>query len=118
MLIIYEAKSVCLMHFSYCSYSYYLYSITHPNRKGIPLFDLSEDEAVKAKLGISVLTCKQLALERVIVKVFDVLRINGIITDRIRSIFAAKLHRMGSNLKVEVQENISYLKNGNTLFGL
>ena len=76
-----------------------MYSITHPNRKGIPLFDLSEDEAVKAKLGISVLTCKQLALERVTVKVFDVLRFNGIITDRIRSIFVAKLRRMGSNLQ-------------------
>ena len=77
-----------------------MYSITHPNRQGVPLVDLSEDEVVKDKLdGISALTCKQLALERVMVKVFDVLRFNGIITDRIKSLFATKLHRMGNNLQ-------------------
>ena len=42
---------------------------------------------------------KQLAVERVIVKIFQFLRLNVAITDRIRSLFSTKLHRMGRSLQ-------------------
>ena len=85
--------------FFYRSYSYYLYSISHPNRQGVPLFDLSGDETIN--IDISELPSKQLAVERVITKVFQMLRCNVIITDRIRSLFTTKLHRMGSSLQMQ-----------------
>ena len=41
------------------------------------------------------MSCNQLLLERVICKTFTYHRCNVIITDRIRSLFANKLSRMG-----------------------
>ena len=59
--------------------------------------DLSED--VTVDVDASQLTSKQLAVERVITKVFQMLHCNVVITDRIRSLFATKLHRMGNSLQ-------------------
>ena len=98
--------------FFYRSYSYYLYSISHPNRQGVPLFDLSVDETIN--IDISELPSKQLAVERVITKVFQMLRCNVIITDCIRSLFATKLHRWEAacKCKEEVEEKANYMRSG------
>ena len=83
-----------------CSYSHYLYSISHPSRHGVPTFDLSGDKTIKIEASIRSLSApKQLAVERVIVKVFQFLHLNVAITDRIRSLFSTKLHRMGQSLQ-------------------
>ena len=61
---------------NYCVfYSYYLYSISHPSKLGVPLFDLSADETIN--IETSGLTYKQLAVERVIAKVFQNLHYLG-----------------------------------------
>ena len=74
-----------------------MYEISHPTKSGVPQVDLSGDsEAVVNLTGMIPLSPNQLAVQRVIGKVFthDV-----IITDRLRSLFTVKLWRMGVALK-------------------
>ena len=66
----------------------------------MPTFDLSGDKTIKIEASIRSLSApKQLAVKRVIVKVFQFLHLNVAITDRIRSLFSTKLHRMGQSLQ-------------------
>ena len=99
----------------------YLYSISHPSKHGVPTSDLSGDKTVKIEaLPRSLSAHKQLAVERVIVKIFQFLRLNVAITDRIRSLFSTKLHRMGRSLQSlggSRGKNVSNLKNGSRLIG-
>ena len=47
---------------------YYLYSISHPGKRGVPLLDLSDDG--EAQIQVELPTDKQKASERVIMKTF------------------------------------------------
>ena len=78
-----------------CISSYFLYNISHPTKHGVPQVDLSDDEEVRNAAQENSLSCNQLLLERVICKTFTYHRCNVIITDRICSLFANKLLRMG-----------------------
>ena len=95
-------------------HSYYLYSISHPNKKGCPLFDLSKDK--KATIDSSTLTSLQEALERVIKKVFTHYDVSLNITDPIRATFRSKLWRMGKSLNqgggVQREKKLSSWKEG------
>lgn len=79
--------------------SEFLYEISHPDKEGYPQVDLSTDDDIvlDSELEKS-LSPKQLALERVMVKVFITYRCDVIITDRLRNLFKAKLWRMGKQL--------------------
>ena len=55
----------------------------------------SDDEEVRNATQDNSMSCNQLLLERVICKTFTYHQCNVIITDRIRSLFANKLSRMG-----------------------
>ena len=79
--------------------SEFLYEISHPDKEGYPQVDLSTDDDIvlDSELEKS-LSPKQLALERVMVKVFITYRCDVIITDRLRNLFKAKLCRMGKQL--------------------
>ena len=79
-------------------FSYWLYSISHPNKVGYPLFDLSGDS--EATVENMLLTPKELAVEKVITKVFVKLRSNVIVMNRLRSVFMSKLSRMGKHLSL------------------
>lgn len=68
------------------SYSYYLHGISRPNIYGVPQVDLSKDREAVTNLpdGLS-LSSNQMAMERVICKVFTHYHCDVIINDRIRS---------------------------------
>ena len=81
-------------------YSYYLYEISHPNKYGAPQVDLSDDvEAVLNLASTESLSPNQLAVERIIAKIFTHHRCDVIITDRLRGLFTVKLWRMGITLQ-------------------
>lgn len=82
-----------------CSFSYFLYTISHPSKSGLPQVDLSSDveASVNQSCAKSLSPC-QLAVERVIVKLFTHHKCNVIITDRLRSLFTMKLWRMGKSI--------------------
>lgn len=65
-----------------------------PGKTGTPTFDLSKDREAQVSTGHG-LTVVQLALERVITKVFSQYAIPLEISDAIRSTFKAKLWRVG-----------------------
>jgi len=91
--------------------SYWLYSLSHPNKTGYPLFDLSDDS--EAAVENTLLSPKELAVERVITKVFVKLRSNVIVTNRLRSVFMSKLSRMGSILvHVVAEKDLNFLISG------
>ena len=66
---------------------YFLYSISHPGKTGVPSIDLSEG----GELNVS-------AIERVIMKVFAECSITADISERVRVMFKSKLWRMGQAL--------------------
>ena len=76
--------------------SYFLYSISHPGKSGAPQIDLSDDE--EATVNVDLAGDQQLAIERVICKVFTKYSIACDVTDQIRSVFKTKLWRMGRKL--------------------
>lgn len=80
---------------SYCVYliSFYLWSISMPEKNGTPHFNLSEDPTATVKSEN--LSYKQLLLERVIMKMFKDHSIPLDVTDIIRSAFSSKLWRIG-----------------------
>lgn len=79
--------------------SYYLFSITHPGKTGTPQIDLSGDDEAEIPSTSSLEGDQQLAIERVIYKVFNKYSINcSDVTEQIRSTFKAKLWRMGNKL--------------------
>lgn len=79
-------------------YSYFLYDLSHPNKAGAPQIDLSNDaEACIDASSTPRLSPCQVAVERVISKVFSHYKCDIIITDRIRSLFTLKLWRMGKS---------------------
>ena len=89
-----------LNYFSFPICSHILYNFSHPNKYGVPLFDLSSDNEASVHLPLELsLSSDQLAVERVIVKVFTQYRCDVVITDRLRSIFKSKLYRMGRALQ-------------------
>ena len=76
-------------------HSYFLYTISHPDKYGAPL-DLSKDK--EARADTEGLTQAQIAIERVIMKVLRKYAIPIEVTDRIRATFKTKLWRMGKTL--------------------
>ena len=78
-------------------YSFYLWSILHPEKTGIPSFDLTDDERCLVN-DPTYFTPLHLRYERVIVKTFTHYCIPWTITDTIRQIFRSKLRRMGMQL--------------------
>ena len=81
-------------------YSYYLYEVSHPTKSGVPQVDLSNDsEALVNLTGTIPLSSNQLAVERVIGKVFTHYHCDVVITDRLRTLFTVKLWRMGSSFQ-------------------
>jgi len=81
--------------FLHCSF--FLWSISHPGKTGIPGFDLTADEQ-SLVIDSKHFTPLQLRYERVIVKTFTHYCIPWTITDTIRQIFRSKLRRMGMQL--------------------
>ena len=77
-------------------FSYFLWSISHPGQNGVPTYNLKGDK--DATVFESTLTPTQLALERVISKVFTHYSIPLEITEDIRVAFKSKLYRMGVQL--------------------
>lgn len=75
------------------SYSYFLWSISHPGKSGVPQHDLSSDKDLQISPGE--FTPTQLKYERVIVKVFKHYDIPLSISESIRATFRSKLWRMG-----------------------
>ena len=84
--------------------------MSHPDKKGKPTFDLSSDN--EAIVENESLAPKELAVERIITKVFSKLHSDVIVTDRLRSLFVSKLSRMGKSIQSY------FLKNGEELTGL
>ena len=88
------------LHVYLCYYSYYLhvYSVSLPNKYGVPQFDLNVSEEVHVGLETSKdrsFTATQLAIRKVIANVFQYYDIPLEINEKIYSIFKNKLHRMG-----------------------
>ena len=77
-------------------FSYYLYSISHPDKCGVPVINLSNDP--EAAVTLPSPTSVQLAIERVIRKTFTHYSIPLDISDKLRSTFKSKLWRMGKAL--------------------
>ena len=76
-------------------YNFYCVAIiSHPNKNGVPQVDLSGDTKASVDLSCVQLSSCQLAVKRVIVKLFMHHKCNMVITDRLRSIFTMKLWRM------------------------
>jgi len=74
---------------SYCRYCYsdFLLAISHPDKDGYLQRDLSDDPDILLDTNIiRSFTPRQLALERVIAKTFAEYHINGIITNRMRTV--------------------------------
>jgi len=80
-------------YFYIYSLSFILYDISHPNKLGVPQVDLSDDN--EASVDESSLATKQAVVERVIAKIFTRYKCDVIITERLRTLFSAKLWRMG-----------------------
>lgn len=79
-------------------YSYFIYSISHPNKSVVPQFSLVDDP--EAQLHSSNSLCpSRTAVERVIIKVFNRLHCEVVITDCLSSLFALKLWRMGKTIQ-------------------
>ena len=72
--------------------------MSHPDKKGKPTFDLSSDNEAIVENAES-LAPKELAVERIITKVFSKLHSDVIVTDRLRSLFVSKLSRMGKSIQ-------------------
>lgn len=82
----------------YCSY--FLYNISVPDKEGYPTLNLASDEDIKIDDSLAQkLSPKQLAVERVIMKIFVHHRCDVIITDRLRAMFSSKLWRMGQAIR-------------------
>ena len=88
-------RSYIALHYLY-HYSYYLYSVSLPNKNGVPQFDLTVSEEVPSVgLETKSFTATQLAIRKVIANVFQYYDIPLEINEKIYSIFKNKLHRMG-----------------------
>jgi len=98
--------------------SYHLYSISHPDKKGKPVSDLSSDneDTVENEL----LAPKELVVERVITKVFSKLQSDVIVIQTTCDhCFLVNCPEWGSVCKVlVVNEDLKYWKNGEVLIGL
>ena len=82
----------------YCSY--FLYNVSVPDKEGYPTLDLTSDKDIKIDdTLIQKFSPKQLAVERVITKVFVHYNCDVIITDRLRAMFSSKLWRMGKAIR-------------------
>ena len=79
-------------------YSYFLYEISRPSKSGVPQVSLVDDPEVQIDLPKS-LCPSQVAVERVIVKIFHHFHCDVVITDRLRSLFMLKLWRMGNAIQ-------------------
>ena len=77
------------------SSSYWLYSISLPDKYVNPQMDLSEDTEATMSTDISMLAPKEKAINRVITKLFTKFHCNVRISSQLRSLFISKLHRMG-----------------------
>ena len=77
-----------------------MYSISHPDKYGVPHFDLSADEEARIfSVSEHLFSFNQLCIERVITKLFSHYKCDVVITDRLRSLFTSKLTRMGKAIQ-------------------
>ena len=77
-----------------------MFSISHPDKYGRPLLDLSKDsEASIPASTLQSLCHSQVAVERVITKTFTRYRCDVVVTDRLRSVFTSKLWRIGKAIQ-------------------
>ena len=74
--------------------SYFLYEISHPNKHGEPLHDLSSDSEITNEN----LSAQQVKLERVIKRTLAKYEVYQPVTNRLRATFKTKLWRMGQRL--------------------
>ena len=77
--------------------TYNLYSISHPNKHGLPMHDLSSDEEATPDTS-ETLTNHQLLIERIITRVFSEYNICCVIDDEMRALFKSKLWRVGQEI--------------------
>ena len=75
---------------AFLNYSYYLWSISHPGKNGVPTLDLSGNVSEVSSVPIE-FTAAQKALERVIMVTFKHYEIPLEISDQIRAAFKSKL---------------------------
>ena len=85
------------VHECHYYFSYFLYSISHPGKEGVPLIDLSKDDECQY-IQDQNLTSNQIAIERVIIKTFCKYGITAATSEKIRFVFRGKLWRMCQNL--------------------
>ena len=78
--------------------SYWLYSISLPDKCGMPQMDLSDDSEANMSIENSLLAPKERAINMVITKLFTKFHCNVRISKRLRSLFISKLYRMGKTL--------------------
>ena len=71
-----------------------MYSISHPNKHGFLLYDLTDDQRAISVISEN-LSCCQAALECVITREYNVC---CLIDDDLRALFKAKLWRMGQKI--------------------
>ena len=79
-------------------YSYFLFSISHPDKHGNPCFDLSKDTKAEVSQGAAGFSQVQLSLERVVVRTLREYDVAIEIDKTIRNAFKCKLRRMGQRL--------------------
>jgi hypothetical protein len=78
--------------------SYFLYEISHPNKHGEPLLDLSSDPVCAGGADQENLSAQQIKLDRVIKRTLEEYKVYLPVTDRLRATFKSKLWRMGQRL--------------------
>ena len=74
-----------------------MYSISHPNKHGFPLYDLTDDQRAISVISEN-LSCRQAALERVITRTLSEYNMCCSVDDDLRALFKAKLWRMGQKI--------------------
>ena len=77
--------------------SYFLYSISHPNKHSEPLIDLSTEPKAHVDNAEN-LSCNLLKVERVIKRTFAEYGVQLPITEKMRASFKSKLWRMGQKI--------------------
>lgn len=96
MVLVDHVYDHCL-HICFSSHSYFLYSISHPNKHGEPLLDLSANPKARVDDAEN-LTYSMLKIERVIQRTFQEYGVKLPTTAKIRASFKSKLWRMGQRI--------------------
>ena len=83
----------------YLHSSYFLYSIGHPNKHKLPLFDITNDATEQStEQGTESSTANTSRLDEVITKTLSGVGLQYPVTDHMRACFKSKLWRMGQKI--------------------